>query len=190
MRFNPIFTAVLLSLATPVMADDLAVPTGEARAVAQSFVSRLGGRLKEELGNKGAAPAIDVCRDFAPAMASELSRKHGWKVSRVSLKARNPVLGTPDAWEQTRLAELDARAAKGEKPETLEVAEIVSEPQGKFFRYLKAMPVQEVCQNCHGTPDKVPDAVKARLKDEYPHDRATGYTPGQIRGAITIKRPL
>ncbi len=26
--------------------------------------------------------------------------------------------------------------------------------------------------------------------DEYPFDRATGYKEGQIRGAVTIKRPL
>jgi hypothetical protein len=32
--------------------------------------------------------------------------------------------------------------------------------------------------------------VRARLATEYPHDKATGYSAGQIRGAISIKRPL
>jgi hypothetical protein len=36
----------------------------------------------------------------------------------------------------------------------------------------------------------VSPAVKARLKDLYPDDRAVGYQAGEIRGAITLKRPL
>ena len=32
--------------------------------------------------------------------------------------------------------------------------------------------------------------LKARLADSYPHDQATGYSKGQIRGALTVKRPL
>jgi len=28
------------------------------------------------------------------------------------------------------------------------------------------------------------------LTKEYPHDQATGYSVGQIRGAVSIKRPL
>jgi hypothetical protein len=32
--------------------------------------------------------------------------------------------------------------------------------------------------------------VKARLQAEYPHDKATGYGVGQLRGAVTVKRPL
>jgi hypothetical protein len=32
--------------------------------------------------------------------------------------------------------------------------------------------------------------VKGRIAQDYPHDRATGYTAGQIRGAVTIKQYL
>ncbi|MDQ3259267.1 MAG: DUF3365 domain-containing protein, partial [Pseudomonadota bacterium] len=32
--------------------------------------------------------------------------------------------------------------------------------------------------------------VKATLSQQYPHDRATGYVVGQVRGAISVKRPL
>jgi hypothetical protein len=55
---------------------------------------------------------------------------------------------------------------------------------------MKALPVQPLCVNCHGSADKIPADVKARLAAQYPHDRATGYGPGQVRGAISIKRPL
>ena len=37
-------------------------------------------------------------------------------------------------------------------------------------------------------PERVSAGVKARLAELYPNDRATGYTVGQIRGAVTLKR--
>ena len=94
------------------------------------------------------------------------------------------------AWEQKVLAEFDARAAKGDDPAKLEFAEVVTEPAGQYFRYMKALPVQPLCLSCHGGATDVAPAVKAKLGTEYPHDKATGYSAGQIRGAITIKRPL
>jgi hypothetical protein len=55
---------------------------------------------------------------------------------------------------------------------------------------MKALPVAPLCVTCHGSADKMPAGIKARLAKEYPHDRATGYAPGQLRGAISVKRPL
>jgi hypothetical protein len=86
--------------------------------------------------------------------------------------------------------EFDRRLAAGEKPETLEFFEVVSEPQGRFQRYMKALPTQPLCLACHGDPAAMPEAVRATLAAEYPHDRATGYAAGQVRGAVTVKRPL
>lgn len=58
------------------------------------------------------------------------------------------------------------------------------------YRYLKALPTQDLCVQCHGTTDKVPAGVQARLKELYPEDKATGFSVGAIRGAITIRKPL
>jgi hypothetical protein len=44
--------------------------------------------------------------------------------------------------------------------------------------------------SCHGTAENIPDQVKARLAIDYPHDRATGYVLGQVRGAVTAKHPV
>jgi len=184
-RLVPILLGVLMP---PAMADDLTIA---ARATASDLIQRLGAVLKKEMAAGGPDNAIAVCRDIAPGLAGELSRKTGGRVSRVSLKTRNPLLGQPDAWEQQVLAEFDRQAAQqGAKPETLERSEVVSEPQGRFFRYMKAIPVQPLCLTCHGTTDSIPDPVKARLAADYPHDRATGYALGQIRGAVTIKRSM
>ena len=179
-----------MAAASPVLADDdMARLQDEARAAVKELSTRLGGEMKKEMEANGPVATIKVCRDLAPAIASELSRKSGWRVTRVSQKVRDPLLGMPDAWEQKVLAEFDKRMEK-ENPANMEFSEMVSEPQGKYFRYMKAVPVQGMCLKCHGTPDEVSQPVKDALAAEFPRDKAQGYTLGQIRGAVTIKRPM
>ena len=162
----------------------------EARTLASRMIQQLGAALKKEMAASGPEGAVLVCRDIAPMIAGELSRSSGARVARVSLKTRNPLLGTPDAWEHRVLVEFDRRAAMGEKIESLEYVDAVDEPGGRYLRYMKALPVQPLCLACHGNAEQISDAVKARLATEYPHDRATGYAPGQVRGAVTIRRPV
>jgi hypothetical protein len=163
---------------------------GDARALASQMIQQLGAALKKELAATGPEGAIAVCRDLAPSVAGELSRKSGNRVARVSLKTRNPLLGEPDAWEQQVLADFDRRAASGEKIESIEYSETIDEPRGRYFRYMKALPVQPLCLSCHGTTENIPAEVRARLAAEYPHDHAVGYVLGQVRGAVTIKQPV
>ncbi|MDP3541663.1 MAG: DUF3365 domain-containing protein [Elusimicrobiota bacterium] len=170
-------------------AEDLDRIREEGRQVATELAARLGAELQKEMKAGGPVAAITVCREVAPAIASEASRKTGWKVSRVSLKTRNPALGLPDAWEQKVLADFVKRMETG-KSADMEFAEVVEEPQGRFFRYMKAIPTQGACLRCHGTDAAIPEDVRASLKTSYPHDRAVGYALGQIRGAFSIKRPL
>ncbi|HXU94086.1 MAG TPA: DUF3365 domain-containing protein [Gallionella sp.] len=183
-------TALLALSSTPAWADDAAKYTEESRAVVAPFMQQLMAENKKAVMEGGPDSAIGVCKEIAPKLAGEASRKNGWKLTRVSLKVRNPLLGTPDAWEQKVLKDFEVRVAKGEKPETMEFSETLQEPAGKSFRYMKAIALQPGCVTCHGSPEQIPPAVKARLAEDYPHDQATGYVPGQIRGAVSIKRPL
>ena len=188
MRTIRAFGACLVVLAWPAWAQDTEARLAASRAAAGQFTQQLGAELRKELAAGGPVGAIGVCRNVAPEIAGKLSRQMGARVARVSLKTRNPLLGTPDAWEQQMLADFDRRAAAGDKPETLEVFEVASEPAGRYFRYLKAIPVQPLCLACHGTPETIAAEVKERIAQDYPHDRATGYSLGQIRGAVTIKQ--
>jgi hypothetical protein len=176
-------------LATPVAAQSTEELLAASRAASAELIQQLGAELKKELGRGGPQSAIRVCRDMAPQIAGNLSRQSGARVARVSLKTRNPLLGTPDPWEQAVLADFDRRAAS-ENPQNLEHWETVSEPQGRYFRYMKAIPVQPLCLTCHGTEDMIAPVVTQALESDYPHDRARGYTAGQIRGAVTVKQPL
>jgi hypothetical protein len=186
----PLWLACLLAAGAVSASEDPAALAAAARKVAAGMQASLASKLLGELQAKGPEAAIGVCTTLAPDVAARISREQGWRVTRVSLRTRNPVLGSPDAWEQRVLMEFDARAARGDKPEAIEHAELVSEPQGRYFRYMKALPVQPLCVSCHGGEDSIPAGVRARLAAEYPHDRATGYRPGELRGAISIKRPL
>ncbi len=162
----------------------------ETRKVALEFPPRLLAMLQEEIAKGGLASAITVCRDKAPKMAAEFSKNTGWFIRRVSLKNRNPK-AVPDPWEKSVLENFDRRATAGENPATLETAEFITGPDGKrMLRYMKALPTQGLCLSCHGPRDQIPVDVKAKLKELYPQDQATGYRVGEIRGALTVKRPL
>ena len=73
-------------------------------------------------------------------------------------------------------------------PRQLERGEMVSDNGAYSYRYMKALPTQQLCLSCHGGPSDIAPAVKARLAELYAGDKATGYSLNQIRGAMTIRR--
>jgi hypothetical protein len=158
----------------------------EARKVATTLPPKLLAALQEEINKSGPEGAITICRDMAPKMAGEISQQTGWKIKRVSLKARNDARAIPDTWEKAALEDFDKRAAAGEPPAQLEKGEKINNE----YRYVKALPVQPLCLSCHGPADQLSPAVKSALGQQYPKDRATGYSAGQIRGAISVRKPL
>jgi len=51
--------------------------------------------------------------------------------------------------------------------------------------YLRAIPmVGQPCLSCHGTG--IDPAVTARIAKLYPKDKATGFMPGELRGAMLV----
>jgi hypothetical protein len=187
--FLPLSIALAFGANAACADDDLVKFQEESRKIVKELATQLGGAMQKEMQAGGPVAAIKVCKDIGPAAASEISRKTGQRVARVSLKVRNPVIGSPDAWEQKVLLDFDKRR-ETENPANIEFTEMVSEPQGKYLRYMKAIPVQDVCVKCHGMGDNIAQPVKDALKAEYPHDKAVGYAPSEIRGAFSIKKPL
>jgi hypothetical protein len=188
---RPILIAAGLSLLTSLTlvhasADD--PMTEEAKALVKEFAGQLQSELKAAMETGGPIEAISVCKDRAPAIAAELSESSGWEVGRVSLKTRNTTLGTPDAWETQVLESFETRLANGQPVDTLSQAEVVEDDQGRAFRFMKAIPTQEVCLACHGKT--IAEPVAQALDEHYPNDRARGFEVGDIRGAFTLSKPL
>ena len=181
-----IAVAAALLATLPALADDL-LP--EARKVATMVPPKLLAVLTTEIEKGGPEGAIGACREKAPAMAKAASEQTGWSIRRVSLNNRNPK-AVPDAWERGVLEDFDRRAAAGESPATLEKGELVAEEGKQSYRYMKALPTLDLCLKCHGPQAALSPAVKAKLAELYPQDKATGYSVGQIRGAMTIRKPL
>lgn len=185
------FALPLLLASQTLFAQHTSTLFEDTRKTVLPVLPKVVGAMQSAVQEKGPVAAISVCKEKAPQMLQELRQQTGWGIRRVSLKTRNEATGTPDAWEVRQLADFNIRAANGAKLEQLEVGEIVSEADGKrTFRYMKALPVAPVCLTCHGANENFSADLQTALTKDYPHDRATGYTLGEVRGALSVKRPL
>lgn len=189
MRSLVLCTAMLA--AGGALAQDIDALKLDTREQALPVLPKVVKMMQDTVAEKGVAGAIPVCKEKAPALLKARAEELGWIMRRVSLKTRNPERGTPDAWETAQLTSFDLRAAAGEPATALEVGEVVTQADGKrMFRYMRAIPVGDVCLSCHGDPADIAPELKAELARTYPQDRATGYSKGQIRGALSVERPL
>ena len=188
-----------MRLLLPVLATCALIPSAaladEATAedwVAQSrvLVERLGSALKAELGaalaSGGPVAAIEVCRDRAPALAAQLSRESGATVGRTALKLRNPA-NAPDALQRVVLEQFAGEMASGRFTPPLEAAFEMRAGERIERHYLRAIPTEPVCVTCHGA--RIAPEIAAAIARSYPSDQATGFEPGQLRGAFTVRWP-
>jgi hypothetical protein len=156
----------------------------QARQLAERFVGELKPQLKQAMLEGGPTLAIEVCASLAPGIADNLARESGWLVERVSLKARNASRGQPDSWEKAVLLQFDQQQAAGQPASAL----IYDEIEGDWYRYMQAQVAEPLCLNCHGT--NIAKPVRVTLDEFYPDDAATGYSLGQVRGAISLATKL
>ncbi len=183
-------TALVAMIGLPVsgaFAQDTDKLSMEARAIIKKFVPHLKGTLIAAMKKGGPVNALDVCKTKALPLTRNASKSSGWNVGRTSLKLRNPS-NRADSWERAVLKEFEAKKAAGADPKKLEKFEIVDANGKKMFRYMKAIPTGKACLHCHGTDLK--PAVKDKLTALYPLDKATGFKPGDIRGAFTLSKEL
>lgn len=159
----------------------------EARSLSQAVPRNLLASLTQSIAASGTSASIAVCQVEAPRLARSASQASGWNVRRVSLRQRNPK-ASPDDWEREALEDFDRRAAAGEAPATLERAAVVGVGAQARLRYIRALPTQPLCLNCHGQPEQMDPAVRDEIARLYPNDRAVGYAVGQIRGAVTLSK--
>lgn len=155
----------------------------QANTIVKQFAGELKPALKNAIQSGGFEHAIDVCAKKAPAIAKALSEETGWQVKRVSLKPRNPN-AKPNHFEEKVLTSFDARQKLGEPANQL----VYSVKDEDGFHFMKAIPVEAVCLNCHGT-NVSPTVLKA-IATHYPNDMATGYSLNEIRGAFSLVKPV
>lgn len=152
------------------------------------FSKALKGQLKAAIKQGGLTHAVSVCNSVAPAIAAE-NAKDGWTLTRTSLRMRNSA-NTPDAWELTQLKQFELTNALGQQPadKPIIASEYIVEDGKTHFRYMKAIPTQELCLGCHGS--NVDPEVNALINKTYPDDKAINFAVGDIRGAFSLQKVI
>lgn len=161
--------------------------TDAAKAAIMELAGALQTELKASMQAGGPVAAIGLCNTRAIPITQEVATDHGLSLRRVSLKNRNPA-NRPNDWQLAVLKDFEQQKSTGKDIGTLAWSETVSIDGEREFRFMKAIPTQAVCLNCHGK-DISPE-VSEVLAIVYPQDQATGYIEGDIRGAFVATRTL
>lgn len=149
-------------------------PEARGAELLKPFKQNLKSALLDGM-EQGVSEAVRVCRDKAPDIAESLS-VDGVQMGRSSHRLRNPDNAAP-SWVRSVLnAYLAADADR--RPKTLELA------NGRTG-YVEPILLQPMCLACHG--ETLSDDVKTTLNDLYPHDEATGFRIGDLRGVFWVE---
>lgn len=174
-------------VAQPAAAVEPAAAAPDAQARAQAAMAAFSGRLRSELGQAieraGPLGAIDFCQVEAPRIADQVMAEHGVRLGRVAVPGRNRNPGNvATGWQALALADFQAAVMAGGAPEAQVQAVRDGLPADVELRVARGIRVEPACLLCHGT--SVAPELVARLRQRYPDDRATGFSEGDLRGAI------
>ncbi len=159
-----------------------------ANEACDTLQNNLGTQLKAALQAGGPIAALSVCNTVAqPITSSTSDSMKGITVTRTALKVRNPS-NAPTKQDQSVLESWEESIGSDSDGVSLEPKLIhVSENEALFYRPIM---IQEICLKCHGAPADFSEELSEQLARFYPEDAATGYQPGQLRGAFKVSMNL
>lgn len=156
-----------------------------SQKVSQQLAKQLKQRLMAAVKEGGLNAGIEQCKIAAPDISQQLIANYPEKLinaGRVSLKNRNPK-NQPSDWQAGRLQKFNELNAKGQLPG---FQYRLFKQEGKAgLEFISPISTQGLCLNCHGKTLSEP--LSQQLNNLYPHDKATGYNVGDIRGAFVIR---
>lgn len=160
----------------------------EARSAAQRLGRELKTQLMAAIEADGPVSSIQVCAEIAPALARSISDETGMEIGRTSLRTRNSG-NAPDPWETETLQHFQQGFQESANASEMEVSTVELRADGEVvFRWMAPIPMGDVCTTCHGK-DISPELIAA-IAETYPGDQATGFEPGDLRGAFTVEKVL
>lgn len=163
---------------------EVAAATARAEASAHSLTSALIGELTKALESGSAAEAVNVCAEVAQSITIRNGGEDGFAIRRTALRLRNAV-NAPEDYERSVLERWSTEA------DPQDWAEVVESAGGSELRWMRPIRLMPTCTPCHGTPDVqiLPETLGV-IRNRYPDDQATGFAPGDLRGAISVRAPL
>jgi hypothetical protein len=155
LRTALVFAALVAGVTGSAQAQDLEALKLDTRKNALPVLPKVVAMMQETVATRGVVEAIPVCKEKAPPTAQGAVRED-W-LEDVPGQSEDP---QPRAGHAGYLGGAPARrfqhpSAAGEKVESLETGEIVTENGKPVFRYMRAIPVGDVCLKCHGQADKI-----------------------------------
>jgi hypothetical protein len=173
----------------PLSAEQQALVLQRGRGITAETFALLSSNLQSAIKTSGVSNALPFCSLSASPLTAGMAARHGVNIRRFSQKPRNPA-ARADAAELAVLKSFEMRLS----------ARTDSNPPPPFVTNFTAAtatffaPIvlnNALCLQCHGEPGReiAPEnlAVIQRL---YPHDEATGFKPGDLRGAWRIDMPV
>jgi hypothetical protein len=159
------------------------------RSTAMEFMKDLKGVLIKQIQTKGVLETVSICSDTAQVLTNNFGVQKGVFIRRVSFKNRNEN-NFPDDFEKKVLNKFELLHQNKELNSESEHVEIVQEGEFKYLRYIKPILVQGECLNCHGSDSDIMPEVKQLIALDYANDKAVGYSIGDLRGAVSLKKVI
>ncbi len=160
---------------------DSVIKTGQE--VSTTLLKTLGKNLKKEMKAGGPIAAASFCTTKAYDLTESVDKKYGKEISvkRISLKERNPA----NKAVGDELIILDAMD-KMQKSGVVLPEYFVERVNKETYKYYRPLSInKQVCLKCHGNVQNNPK-LSNYLNKTYPHDKATGYEFGDLRGAVVV----
>jgi len=185
--FGVALLATLAGCMTPTTPDPIEVAAAiqKSTAAADLLFQRLSGELASALTNGGPAAAVAICKDRAPAIAAEIQAASGVDIERTALRVRSPA-NAPNEWEMATMRSFIARRYAGEEWVAMSATRI----EGRQLHWMRPIPLGGMCATCHGDPASFTQDTRLALREAYPDDQATGFKPGELRGAFSARIEL
>ncbi len=136
--------------------------------------------LQEGLARGGPRSAMAACHTNSAAVSWRVARGEGIASGRTSDRLRNPT-NTAPPWAAPLVQANAGRRARDVDGFAVDL--------GSKVGVLRPIVLQPMCIGCHGPADHISPEVRQMLADRYPRDRATGFTPGEIRGWYWVEMP-
>ncbi len=160
-----------------------------AKAAAGDFSGRLRTALMDRMQSEGPVAAVDFCHAQAPLIADAVMAEHGVRLGRVAVptRNRNPD-NAPMEWKLQALMQFQSAVDAGAAPAEQLFVQRDNLPPGIAMRMVRGIAVEPTCLACHGRA-LAPDVSKA-IQLRYPHDAATGFDAGDLRGGLWVEVPV
>ncbi|MBZ0268811.1 DUF3365 domain-containing protein [bacterium] len=155
----------------PVPADTAARAQAALAPLKRSLMKELTGAMAKG----GPVDAVGVCRAQVPVIASS-NTTEGVEMGRTSHRLRN-LENAPLAWVDPLLRDYVENPADRE-PRTVRI-------DAEHVGYVEPIHMKALCTACHG--EDLDDALRAKLRELYPEDRAVGFREGDFRGLFWVK---